>query len=186
MAMPCVIFDLDGTLADTRHRLHFIEKTPKDWQGFFNACKDDIPCASVVSLFHMLQGQLPIFICSGRPASHRAVTIEWLTAHRVYPASMYMRPEKDFRPDTIVKKEMLGTIRGIGYEPEFAVEDRPEVVDMWRENNVPCFVVDQAPWVPQLQRAAGAAVLQATLQFLHATGHDDAVKALTPFAEKFK
>ena len=31
------IFDIDGTLADNTHRLHFIQGEVKDWEGFHNA-----------------------------------------------------------------------------------------------------------------------------------------------------
>lgn len=34
-----VVFDLDGTLADIRHRVHFVRGTSKpDWSSFFLAC----------------------------------------------------------------------------------------------------------------------------------------------------
>jgi len=29
-----VVFDLDGTLALTDHRAHFLEREKKDWRGF--------------------------------------------------------------------------------------------------------------------------------------------------------
>lgn len=32
------VFDIDGTLADLTHRLHHIQKQPKDWDAFFDAC----------------------------------------------------------------------------------------------------------------------------------------------------
>jgi hypothetical protein len=34
---PLAVFDLDGVLADVRHRLHFLDRRPKDWDGFFAA-----------------------------------------------------------------------------------------------------------------------------------------------------
>lgn len=36
-----VIFDIDGTLADSRHRLQYLEQQPKQWDRFFSeAIKD--------------------------------------------------------------------------------------------------------------------------------------------------
>jgi len=32
------IFDIDGTLADVSHRLHYITGETKDWDAFFAAC----------------------------------------------------------------------------------------------------------------------------------------------------
>ena len=41
-ALPTIaVFDVDGVLADVRHRLHFVERRPKDWPGFFGAMADD-------------------------------------------------------------------------------------------------------------------------------------------------
>jgi hypothetical protein len=42
---------------------------------------------------------------------------------------------------------MLKHIRGGGYQVEFAVDDRPTVVKMWRANGVPCFVCDDTEWI---------------------------------------
>lgn len=30
-----IIFDIDGTLADCSHRLHWIQSKPKNWNAFF-------------------------------------------------------------------------------------------------------------------------------------------------------
>jgi hypothetical protein len=40
---PLAVFDIDGVLADVRHRLHLVEGRPKDWDGFFAAAADDPP-----------------------------------------------------------------------------------------------------------------------------------------------
>ena len=42
---PLAVFDVDGVLADVRHRLRFVERSPKDWDAFFSAAVDDPPLA---------------------------------------------------------------------------------------------------------------------------------------------
>ena len=37
------VFDIDGVLADVRHRLHHVASRPKDWDAFFGAAADDPP-----------------------------------------------------------------------------------------------------------------------------------------------
>ena len=37
------VFDIDGVLADVRHRLHHVERSPKNWDGFFAEMVDDAP-----------------------------------------------------------------------------------------------------------------------------------------------
>ncbi len=39
------VVDLDGVLADVRHRLHHLDRRPKDWDSFFAAAPSDPPLA---------------------------------------------------------------------------------------------------------------------------------------------
>ena len=41
MTRPLAVFDIDGVLADVRHRLRHVEQRPKDWDAFFAAEPDD-------------------------------------------------------------------------------------------------------------------------------------------------
>jgi hypothetical protein len=45
-----VVFDLDGTLALTEHRAHFLKRPSKekDWRGFYAACDKDQPCHPII------------------------------------------------------------------------------------------------------------------------------------------
>jgi len=143
----CILVDIDGTLADTRHRLHYLQKKPKDWKSFFDAMVDDPPHQYIVDLVNMLAETHPIFLVSGRPESHLIQTKNWLQKNQVICyENIYMRKEKDYRPDTIIKKEFLEDIRSIRMSPKFAIDDRPDVVRMWRENGVPCLQVDDRAW----------------------------------------
>ena len=38
---PIAVVDLDGVVADVRHRLHFVQSRPKDWYRFFAAARTD-------------------------------------------------------------------------------------------------------------------------------------------------
>ena len=44
-----------------------------------------------------------------------------------------MRAEKDYRKDTIVKREMYEQMLVDGYDPKLVFDDRPSVLRMWRE-----------------------------------------------------
>ena len=144
--IDCAVFDLDGTLADVRHRLPLIKCDKPNWPAFFAACVHDTPISYVVKLNHMVASKMPVLICSGRPETWRKESTAWLNYNKVVFTDFYMRAEKDYRPDHITKKEMLDEIRSLNFNPVFAVDDRPTVVQMWRENNVPCFAVDDTEW----------------------------------------
>lgn len=67
MSRLCFVFDIDGTLADCSHRLHHIQKEPKDWDAFFDACGDDAPMPHVIAVAKALRTVgWPIIFVSGR------------------------------------------------------------------------------------------------------------------------
>jgi len=133
-----VIFDLDGTLADITHRLHFIKGEKKDWDSFNAACKDDIPKKSIVELADMCwKAGKKIAVFSGRSNKERDKTIRWLRDSGIHFHMLEMRPVEDFRSDYIVKKEMFERAFKVD-EVDFVVDDRESVVAMWRELGLTC------------------------------------------------
>ena len=49
------IFDIDGTLADCSHRLHYISGEHKDWDAFYKECVNDKPIMGVIEVLWSLQ-----------------------------------------------------------------------------------------------------------------------------------
>jgi hypothetical protein len=139
--MDCFIFDIDGTLADCSHRQHHVERKPKDWDAFFTGMADDRPHRHVFAVMDALfrDGETIVY-CSGRPERYRRLTAEWLEKHACsgQTDNLYMRKDGDYRADFIVKAELLAQIRADGFNPVMAFDDRQQVVDMWRDNGVPC------------------------------------------------
>jgi len=58
--------------------------------------------------------------------------------------NLYMREPKDYRDDTIIKKELLDLIISQGYTPTIVFDDRTRVVNMWRENGLYVFNCNQS------------------------------------------
>ena len=56
-------------------------------------------------------------------------------------SAIYMRGDTDFRPDDELKKGFLDKMRKDGFNPVMAVDDRQQVVDMWRRRGLTCFQV---------------------------------------------
>ena len=137
--MKTAIFDIDGTLADCSHRLHFVKHGKRDWGAFFGAMEDDTIVEPVRELFRalVLAGN-KVICCSGRPEDYRALTERWLSENGVIPDALYMRASGDFRADHIVKAEILRGIIEDGFDPFVVIDDRQSVVDMWRENGLTC------------------------------------------------
>lgn len=138
--VKCILFDLDGTLCDVEHRRKYVQIEPKNWDAFNSACVLDGPNLHVLYIHNLIKDfGHKIIYCSGRAGEYRPQTLEWLKKIGVSDPDLRMRKEKDRRSDDIVKKEILDSILEDGFDPIFAVDDRDQVVRMWRENGVPCF-----------------------------------------------
>lgn len=146
----CIIVDIDGTIADIGHRIHFVDGSEKkDWKKFYGAMDKDDPTnvGEFVDLVAYAFSIAPhmscdVFLFSGRPDDYREMTEKWLQEN--YPSlyndkqALLMRPSGDFRKDSIIKREMLSNIRNQGYEPLLVIADRQQVVDMWKEEGITC------------------------------------------------
>jgi phosphoglycolate phosphatase-like HAD superfamily hydrolase len=125
-----IVWDIDGTLSDTAWRLHLIKEKPKSWPKFIESSQRDNPILQTQYIYHALAA-LPDSVMikmTARAEPEREITSTWLTKHGFDPSIMFMRPEKDNRPDWEVKSEMLDRIEEIYGKVFMAFEDRPGVI----------------------------------------------------------
>ncbi|MHB1954727.1 MAG: phosphatase domain-containing protein [Sulfobacillus sp.] len=137
----CIIVDIDGTLADISQFLHLLEQHPKNWQEFFSHLSEAKPIQPIIDLIQNLHHGInaPLIVyATGRPETYRGVTLDWLNTHNLPISSLYMRKNDDHRPDSIIKREILCEIKNSGLNPVLVIDDRPEVVNMWREEGIVC------------------------------------------------
>lgn len=133
-----VIVDLDGTLCDIEHRLHFMRREGrKNWPGFFAAMKDDTANGWCLDLINKFAGNYNVIFCSGRPDNYREITTAWLNKYALFH-ELYMRPRNDSREDSLVKEILLDFEILTRYTPYFAIDDRARVVEMWRKRGITC------------------------------------------------
>ena len=152
---PLYIFDLDGTLADVSHRLHFINGERKDYNAFFKASINDTPIEATVSLLHRLRASgARIMIWTGRSDIVKDDTLAWLDQYvcrtdtfsntdLAYMQSILtMRKDSDHRHDHVIKQEWLQALpANVRASINGVFEDRSSVVDMWRRNGIVCYQV---------------------------------------------
>lgn len=136
--MKCFLIDIDGTVADGDHRLHHIQKDPRDWDTFFLACVDDTPIAHMHAVVRALSEHFKIVYVSGRSDMVRQQTVDWLDQHGFPCDALYMRKQGDHEDDNTLKIKLLAQVRADGYEPVMAFDDRNRVVKAWREAGIPC------------------------------------------------
>ena len=138
-----IVFDIDGTLSDTTHRQHFVRSKPRNWQAFNAAIPFDSPHSDIVWLLNtFIKAGCWILLATGRSEDEREMTQRWLLTYNITYDRLYMRKAKDYRDDSIVKKEILDQMRQEGFEPFMVIDDRDSVVKMWRENGIRCLQVN--------------------------------------------
>src|SRR5205085_11743589 len=107
-ARDIVIVDIDGTIADVRHRLHHIQgPRKKNWKAFFEAMDRDTPIEPIIEQVRDLARTNEIVIITGRPQSYEKRTIAWLEKHGVPFSRLLMRRSGDHRQDFVAKEDLL-------------------------------------------------------------------------------
>ena len=129
-----LICDLDGTLAILKGRNPFDAST----------CEEDklnIPVATLIRNYYQMG--FKIILISGREEKSRKMTETWLKKYEIPFEELYMRKEADFRKDSVIKREIYDENIFSKLQIEFVLDDRNQVVDMWRnEVGLPCFQVN--------------------------------------------
>lgn len=136
-----IIVDLDGTLCDNEHRRKHLEGEEEDWEAYYENLRLDSLnewCKEIIDRF---KGDHNIYLVTGREGTDQIKTDTkvWLAEKNVYYDEIRFREEKDYRKDSEVKEEILRERLPISnYDnPEnlvyFAVDDRLQVIDMWRD-----------------------------------------------------
>ena len=134
-----IVFDIDGTLANTEHRKHWVASKPKNWAAWNAGMANDTVHADIkwlLNIFDNRSHNTRIVFCSGRGEETRNVTEKWLADNDIYYDALYMRSESDYRKDSIVKVELLEQIRKDYGEPFLWFDDRQQVVDAIRAQGV--------------------------------------------------
>lgn len=138
-----IICDIDGTLA------HIPEggRSPYDYSNVLN---DTVDWDIAKVLYDYKKAWYPratVIIVSGRDHTCRPDTLKWLNTHSITFDTLLMRDagKVDRRgnklPDYMVKYEIFNNhIRG-KYDIAYVLDDRKQVVDMWRRLGLKCLQV---------------------------------------------
>lgn len=142
--MTWAVVDIDGVLADVRHRLHFVERSPKDWDGFFAAASHDAALPQGLALVHeLVSRELDVVYVSGRPERCREDTLRWLQSHGLPLTSLHLRRDTDRRPARVTKLEVIHSLARKS-PVEVVVDDDDAVVRTLRDAG---FEVLHATWM---------------------------------------
>lgn len=130
--LKCAVFDLDGTMADIRHR------NPYDASN----CDKDSPNQHVVDLCKLLHANdYKIFFFSGREDEHRVMTEVWLNIHFGYSYELFMRETGNKEDDRLLKERLFSAHVKNKFNCKLWVDDRLRVCKFIHEAGLPLFRV---------------------------------------------
>jgi hypothetical protein len=142
-ARSVAVIDIDGVVADVRHRLGHLERRPKDWDAFFAAASDDPPLEAGVRRVQELRRDHDLVFLTGRPERCRADTLSWLEAHGLGGWPVRMRRNGDRRPARETKASELDRLSRTA-EVALVLDDDPAVCAALRAAG---YQVEQADWM---------------------------------------
>ena len=129
-----LICDLDGTLCLMNGRNPFDA----------SSCDADLlnqPVGNLIKNYHQLGYK--ILLVSGREDKYEAPTLRFLEKHALPFDLLRMRKARDNRKDALIKTEIYNQYIKDQFFVEFVLDDRNQVVDLWRkELQLPCFQVN--------------------------------------------
>jgi len=113
-----------------------------DWKSFNEQMVNDTPnewCVTLVTQMSVPEWGYPpaIIFVTGREECFRSITeckiLKWTRmCVRDNQCQLFMRPTKDYRADTVIKREIYENHIKDKYDILFCIDDRQSIVDMWR------------------------------------------------------
>ncbi len=153
-----VVFDLDGTLADVRHRMHHIRPDPpvdpmtgkkvkRRFDLFHHACVDDGLIGPVAYFYNRFVADpvATVVVLSGRDHATYDKTVDWFKRNGLaLPDEIILKQGDQHTPDVEQKRLHADRLEAkYGRPIDMVFEDRDRVVQMWKDRGTFVFNVDQ-------------------------------------------
>lgn len=147
MAKSWIVMDLDGTICDCSHRVHWAQA--KQWDEFHAGIPEDKPNEDVMCFLDAMSDScnFNMIVCTGRDERHRAATQRWFTQEGIdkYFEALLMRPDGDRSSDHELKLKLVDQYFGSREEALnqvlLVLDDRDKVVEAWRDAGFRCWQV---------------------------------------------
>lgn len=133
MAPACttaVLYDLDSTVRDTRHRHHLspVADPSSTWKLYALACEDDPPIRGTVARMRLDWPHHQVHLVSGADPVSESMTRAWLGQHvGPYWDALHLRYGGSVEDNAQVKAAYVAELHAAGIDVVLAYEDRPEV-----------------------------------------------------------
>jgi len=145
-----IVLDIDGTISDCRHRQHLA--VARAWDEFHAELRYDDAIPNVFLVVHaLLAANHNLIMLTGRPEEYRQETKDWFSSTCDWSegedySNLLMRPKGDFRPDGILKVDLLDLwtqAMQVDKKNVLVLDDRDIVVEAMRNAGYTCFQTAQ-------------------------------------------
>ena len=132
LRQTAIICDVDGTVA-----LMHGNRGPFDWDKVSTDKPNQWVIDLIVSYWNgtslFIETKCQVIFLSGRCDDCFDDTKKWLEEYVDIPFELYMRPKaQEFEKDAKIKHEIYVNQIEPKYDVQFVIDDRKQVVDMWR------------------------------------------------------
>jgi hypothetical protein len=133
-----IIIDLDGCISNDKRRVQLYDAALFD-QYHTLCCSDTL--ANQRLLERVKWHNHSFVVSTGRPDTYRAQTLAWLNGNYIYPWMLLMREAGNTTPTPNLKS--LHALRAVDAhgEPLFAIDDRDDVLAMYKSMKLNAFKV---------------------------------------------
>lgn len=127
--LTAVIYDLDSTLADTRHRWHLAPREDNNltWVDYSGACMEDKVIRGTAVRMQLDWQQHELSIASGRGGESFSKTEQWLDMHALPYDYLVLRGIGDERANSQIKVDHILSVQARGVQVVLVYEDHPAV-----------------------------------------------------------
>lgn len=136
---PCIIVDVDGTLANCDWRTHHYEGMENpDWDLIASLGRFDMVYPYIMQIVQSFKSEgIAVVLLTARHEKARPETMEFIKRWGIPFDELMMRADDDVRPDAEMKADHVERMMINGFHPLFALEDNPNVVKMLLMHNIP-------------------------------------------------
>jgi predicted kinase len=130
--IKAILVDVDGTIA--------LNVTGRSYYDMTKTLEDK-PNLPICNLVRMLSKNHSVVFVSGREDSAKEDTKLWFTEYDIPFDEIFMRKTGDSRKDFVVKEEIYAKYIKNDFDIRYVIDDKRQVVDMWRRLGLCCLQV---------------------------------------------
>lgn len=131
----CIMVDVEGTLSNCDHRIHHLENKNYDkWNELFINDTPNIKNIKMVENWY--KDNKTIIISTAKPYKYLREVKQWIKQNCSFVPSRFLFRYITCLTSPEVKQEHIHMLRNIGFKINSAIDDRDDILEMYRKNNI--------------------------------------------------